>query len=437
MTTLLRVLSDDQRAQVHERTLRVLARTGVRVDTERGRRILSGAGATVDEETRVVRFPRALVEESLRVAPRRFTLGGRRPGWELPMNEGGCTLMVDGEAVHVWDAEGGVRRTATHDDWLAATRLIDALDEVGAYWRMVEAGLAGGTAGDAVRHWRETFGNFSKHVQDSAATPDEARWLVEVLQAVFGDRETLRRRRPFSFLLCPLSPLVLEGPYTDAYLETIGWEIPVAVMPMPLMGLSGPAGLLSTVVLGNCEVLATLCLVQAAAPGTPFIYAPALAVMDPRNGRFAGGAVEEALLGAATAEMARHYGLPVEASTGATDHHVPGIQAGYERAMGWTLPALAWPDILVGPGLLGGSTILSLEQLLIDVEVFRRCVRLRRGTVRRPTTGWRSCSTRSGRGAASWRSDRRGTPCAPGSGTSAGSAPTAPSSSGRRPAAPT
>ena len=29
------------------------------------------------------------------------------------------------------------------------------------------------------------------------------------------------------------------------------------------------------------------------------------------------------------------------------------------------------PDLMVGPGLLGGSTVLSLEQLLIDVEIFR------------------------------------------------------------------
>jgi len=45
------------------------------------------------------------------------------------------------------------------------------------------------------------------------------------------------------------------------------------------------------------------------------------------------------------------------------------------------LPALSWPDLLVGPGLLGGATILSLEQLLIDVEIFRRCRRLSSGVV--------------------------------------------------------
>ena len=32
---------------------------------------------------------------------------------------------------------------------------------------------------------------------------------------------------------------------------------------------------------------------------------------------------------------------------------------------------LGWPDILVGPGLLGGAIMLSFEQLIIDIEVFR------------------------------------------------------------------
>jgi len=89
------------------------------------------------------------------------------------------------------------------------------------------------------------------------------------------------------------------------------------------MGSTAPASLLSTLVQANCEVLAMLCLVQAAAPGTPFLYAPAPMVMEPHSGRFTSGEVEHALL--------------------------------------------------------GGSLTLCLEQLLIDVEVFRRCRRLHRG----------------------------------------------------------
>jgi trimethylamine--corrinoid protein Co-methyltransferase len=371
MKTRLQVLSEDERHQVHERSLHILANTGVRVDTERGRQFLGRAGAEVDEETHIVRFSQGLVEEALRLAPKGFTLGARRPGCDLKMNGGDCFLIPDGEAMFALDRETGERRPGRTADWLAGTRLADALDEIGAYWHMIEESDRGDSMGDYVAYLGDLFRNFSKHVQDGISSPEQAPWLLEVLQLVFGDKESIRRQHPLSFLLCPQSPLVIEGPYTDAYLALLGWDIPVAVMPMPLMGATGPGSLVSTAVLGNCEVLAMLCLIQAAAPGTPFIYAPALATMNPRTGGYSGGAIENGLMGAAAVEMGRYYGLPVEGTGIGTDHHVPSIQSSYERALNGLLPLLAWPDLLVGPGLLGGSMILSLEQMLIDVEVFR------------------------------------------------------------------
>jgi trimethylamine--corrinoid protein Co-methyltransferase len=72
MRTLLQVLSADERTQVHERTLRILAKIGARVDTAKGRHFLKEAGAEVDEDSHIVRFPRSLVEASLRLAPKEF-----------------------------------------------------------------------------------------------------------------------------------------------------------------------------------------------------------------------------------------------------------------------------------------------------------------------------------------------------------------------------
>jgi trimethylamine--corrinoid protein Co-methyltransferase len=375
----MQVLSEQERHQVHEQTLRLLVKTGVRVDTQRGRSILGGAGAQVDEHSGIVRFPMPLIENALQAAPKNFSLGGRRAGWCLPMNAEESTLLVDSQAIYVLDANTGRRRPPAFADWLMGTHLVDMLDDFGVYWCVVELGLAGNPMAHYVSYWRNMFRSFSKHVQESTENPEQTRWLLRVLEVVFGSREAVRQHKPFSFLLCPVSPLGMEGLYTDAYLETLGWEIPVAVMPMPLMGMTSPASLIGTLVLANCEVLATLCLVQAAGPGTPFIYAAVPSVVDPRTGRYGGGGIENALLGAGITEMARYYNLPVESSTGGTDHHVPGIQAGYERALNWVLPVLSWPDILVGPGLLGGSTILSLEQLMIDLEIYRRCKRLSDG----------------------------------------------------------
>jgi trimethylamine--corrinoid protein Co-methyltransferase len=258
MKTLVQVLSDDERRQVHERTLAVLAKTGLRVDTAQGRRFLGHAGAEVNEGTNIVRFPRALVEESLRLAPKEFKLGARRPDWDLIMNGGDCTLLMDGEAVFILDPGTGERRTATSADWLKATHLIDALDEVGIYWSMVEVEDRGDSMAEFVGYLRSVFRNFGKHVQDALSVPQQAPWLLEVLQAIFGDKETIRRTHPLSYLVCPQSPLIIEGPYTDAYLALTGWDIPLAVMPMPLMGATAPGSLIATTVIGNCETLAML-----------------------------------------------------------------------------------------------------------------------------------------------------------------------------------
>jgi len=379
LETIFKVLSEEEKADIHERSLKILAETGVRVETEKGRKILKSAGADVDENTNIVRFPRTLVEESLHLAPKKFSLGARRPGWDLPMNSGDCSLMPDGEGITVIDRKTGQHRPTTYNDWLESTRLIDALDEVGVYWATSELGEEDQSLAPTVRHWGQMFRNFSKHIQDSSSSAEESRWLLEILQLVFGDKETIRQKHPYSFLVCPQSPLIIEGQHTDAYLELLGLDIPIAVMPMPLMGGTGPGNMISMTILGNCEVLSMLCLIQTGAPGTPFIYAPALAMMNPRSGMYSAGAIENGLLSSAAIEMARHYELPVEGSGGGTDTYSPGIQASYERAINAILPMLSWPDLMIGAGLLGGSMILSLEQLVIDAEIFRMNKQAHRG----------------------------------------------------------
>jgi trimethylamine--corrinoid protein Co-methyltransferase len=382
--TYLRVLSDADRDQVHEKTVKILAETGVRVETDLGRDYLKKAGAEVDENTKIVRIPRKLLEESLQAAPKKFSLGARRPDWDLGMNEGECSLIADGEGISIIDHRTRKQRPATFADWLDATRMLDALDEVGVYWSMVEQGDKRGTLVDSVHYWINIFQNFSKHIQDSSPDASRSSWLLELLQVVFGDKDTIRDNHPFSFLVCPQSPLMIDALHTDAYLAMQGWNIPLAIMPMPLMGGTGPGNMISMTIQGNCEVLAMLCLAQAAEPGTPIIYAPALAVMNPRSGMYSAGAIEGGLLSCAAIEMGKYYQLPVEGTGGGTDTFNPGIQASYERAMNSLLGMLSWPDLMVGCGLLGGSMVMSLEQLVIDAEMFRMSKQAHRGI---PTQG--------------------------------------------------
>ena len=379
MKTSVQVLSQDERHRVHEESLNILEKTGVRVETPLGRRILRDAGAQVDDINQIVKFPRELVESSLELVTRDFVLSSRRPGHDLVMNGGGSALCLDGGGTMVLDSATGQRRPATYDDWEKITRLADALDEIGVYWCQVTPSDRGKTLGDTVDYMCRVFRGFSKHIQDSTKAVEEAPWFTEILQTVFGSKDDIKKNHPVSFLLCPQSPLSIDNNYTEAYLALKGWNISAAIMPMPLMGCSAPGNMISTIIQGNCEVLSILCLLQANEPGVPVIYAPALAVMNPRTASPSYAAVGFSIMGMAATEMANYYGLPSESSPGGSDAHILDFQNAHECAALAIPTMLSWPDIVVGIGMLDGSMVSSLEKMLIDVEVFRLAKYVHRG----------------------------------------------------------
>lgn len=379
MKTLYRVLSDQERHRVHEESLNILGNVGVRVETPIGRKILKNAGAEVDDSSKLVKFPKALVESSLKLISRDFTLSARRPGADLAMNAGESTLCLDGCGAMVLDSKTGQRRKALLADWKNVTRLADALDEIGIYWGQLDPSDIGSTMGDRVNFMCQIFRNFSKHVQETVSSTEEAPWYKEILQTIFGTKEEIRTKHPVSSLLCPQSPLIIDRIYTEAYLALKGLNIPAAIMPMPLMGATSPGNMISTIVQGNCEVLSMICLLQANEPGVPIIYSPALAVMNPRTATVSYASMEFSIMDAAATEMARYYGLPAESSPGGSDAHILNFQNAYENAIMSVPTILSWPDIVVGPGMLDGSMVSSLEKILIDVETFRLVKHAHRG----------------------------------------------------------
>jgi trimethylamine--corrinoid protein Co-methyltransferase len=379
MKTIFQVLSENECARIHEESLKILENTGVKVETPQGRQILKQAGALVDENTNIVKFPKELVESSLKQVTKDFVLSARRPSADLAMNSGESTLCLDGEGTMVLDSKTGQRRRATFADWKNVTRLADALDEIGIYWLQVDPHDIGSTMGDTVNYMCQIFRNFSKHVQDSTNSAEAAPWYTEILQTIFGTKEEIRKTHPVSYVLCPQSPLMIERIHTEAYLALKGLNIPAAIMPMPLMGATAPGNMISTIVQGNCEVLSMICLLQANEPGVPIIYSPALAVMNPRTATVSYASMEFSIMDAAATEMARYYGLPAESSPGGSDAHILNIQNAHENAVLEVPTMLSWPDIIVGPGMLDGSMVSSLEKILIDVETFRLARHAHRG----------------------------------------------------------
>jgi trimethylamine--corrinoid protein Co-methyltransferase len=368
-------LSDAQRDQVHAASLRILAETGVRFHGDRALPLLADAGAHVDREAGVARLPRSLVEAALASAPRDVVLGARNPALDFALPAKSTRYAIDGTAAFVIDFETGERRYGTRRDTVEALRVFQAADMGVMAWAPV-------TASDAPAETRalHEFGTMvrasSKHGQHELHTREQVPFLVDALAVVGGGATAVRERHPWSLIYCPVAPLVHDGPMLDAYLDLGALDLPVMIMPMPVAGTTGPAGLLANVALANAEALSAIVVFQLANPGRPVIYSSATGSMDFRSGAFLGGTPEMGIMSAALVTMGRSYGLPSTAAGCTSDAPGPGPEAVIEKLVTMLPPASAGADIVVGLGEVQGDQALVLEQILVDNELAHYVERL-------------------------------------------------------------
>jgi trimethylamine--corrinoid protein Co-methyltransferase len=371
-------LDGAERDQVHEASLRVLAETGVRFHGELALPLLAGAGAQVDAETGIARIPRALVEAALATAPRSFVLGARNPAHDYALPSPVTRYCIDGTATFAIDFETGERRYGTRRDTELGLRVFQAADLGVMAWAPVTASDApAGTR--ALHEFAGMIRHSSKHGQHELHTREQVPFLVEALTIAGGSAETVRARHPWSLIYCPVAPLVHDGPMLDAYLDLGELDLPVMIMPMPVTGTTGPAGLLANVALANAEALSAIVVFQLAHPGRPVIYSSATGSMDFRSGAFLGGTPEMGIMSAALVTMGRSYGLPATAAGCTSDAAEPGPEAVLEKLVTMLPPASAGADIVVGFGEIQGDQALVLEQILVDNELGRYVERLVEG----------------------------------------------------------
>jgi len=166
---------------------------------------------------------------------------------------------------------------------------------------------------------------------------------------------------------------------TEASIELGRAGIPVAIMPMPTAGGTGPATLAGTMVVNNAEFLGGLVIQEFASPGAPVVYAAAVGTIDFKTGANM-PSPESSLMHLGLNQVARYYDLPSEIGvTGGTAAKVLDTQAGYERARTILTHISTTPDIALGMGGLEGARMTSAEALVIDNEIIDYALRFVEG----------------------------------------------------------
>ncbi|MBE0528788.1 MAG: trimethylamine methyltransferase family protein, partial [Thermoleophilia bacterium] len=306
---------------LHDAALRLLETTGMRFESPRALAILKKAGATVDEGSDLVRLPRQLVEETLALAPREFTLGARDASCDLQVGSGFTYGTTDGCGVEVIDWRTGERRSSTKADLEAITRMQDCLGSISFWWPTVSAGDCGETA--QLHEMEAGWNNTSKHLMGMVQGETLARAAVEMATVVAGGAEELRRRPVMSDLIGTVSPLLHDKDGIEAGLVFAEAGIPVCYVTMPNLGTTAPATKAGAFVLGAAEIVAAAVLHELAAPGAPVAGSIMQIYADPRTALTMTSPLDDRCRFLAT-ELLHSFGIPALGPFGGTDAENPG-----------------------------------------------------------------------------------------------------------------
>jgi trimethylamine--corrinoid protein Co-methyltransferase len=366
----LEILTPDEIKKIHDATLWVIEKVGVRFPSKRALDIWASHGALVDTGKMIVRAKGELIEDALKSCPPVYSLAARDPLQNLLLDGNHVFVGTDGCGVEVIDLHTGQRRTSSLQDVREIALIADATEEVAFHWVPVSAQDMP-TRSRGLHEIKAIWENSTKHVQtESIYNEYEARAAMEMAELIVGGKDNLRKRPVLSLMQCSASPLGHDGGSLDAALVAAEYGIPTGFMTMASNLTTGPATLAGNLVVGNAEVIAGAALIQLAFPGAPVFYAAAQTASDLRTGAYTGGGPEDFLYGAATNVLSNYYNIPLSMGSFATGAKEPNWQAGVENSLSTFMACIAMSDMLLGVGFLHGSRIWSFAEMMMDCEIF-------------------------------------------------------------------
>jgi trimethylamine--corrinoid protein Co-methyltransferase len=307
------VLTREQIEKIHSYSLKILATTGIRVDSLRARKLFSKATGSSDVD-RVVRVPAELVDWALEAAPSTVNIYDRRGNMRFQLGDAEKVKTRFGIGVtnlYYQDPATDALTAFTRKHMELGTRLgsvlpgYDIISTIGII-QDVSPQLADlyGTL--------EMIANTTKPL---VILISEKQWVdgsLDLLEHLHGDLSA----KPFIIpYVNPITPLVLNQDTADKIFSAIERGLPLIYNNYGMSGATSPITPAGNLALLNAELLAGLVFSQLVKKGTPIILGSLPAGFDMQS--MAGLYTPETLmLNVACAEMMAYYDLPHSGTSG-------------------------------------------------------------------------------------------------------------------------
>ncbi len=371
------VLSKDEIRKIHQGSITVLMKKGVKVEADDLRDLFKKRGAIVDDSEQVVRIPEEIVMWAVEQAPSSFMIYGHDPKFKVKVDKKASLFCGLGTPTNMLDSKGNFT-PATLEDVRKHIILIDDLDNLTNDQMDIWPNDIPMTTihVEAVRIWaREARKPFGTGTLGYLASKD----TVDMTAMALGGIGELMKRPRLVGICSIVSPLKIDTAQGHGMKVFAEHNQPVIMAPEAMAGTTAPVTLAGLLVQHNAEVLAHITLSQIINPGAPVFWGTCSTVADMRTGNVALGSFETGLLSAAGAQIARFYDIPSRGVAGTTDSKVLDIQCGFERMMNLYLPYMAGINYITCLGTLERTVAGSHELMVLDNELAGMLKRLERG----------------------------------------------------------
>jgi trimethylamine--corrinoid protein Co-methyltransferase len=375
----LQLLSEEQIHFVHERSLTILNRVGVRVDSPRALEILlaaegvSPAPGSPEGGDRIV-FDGSLVEWALETAPSVISVHDRRGEPAFRVGEDRTRFGVGATNLFYQDPTTEELSRFSRSHMALSTSLAQDLPHFDFVSTM-----------GVVQDYSPETADLYCTLELIANTTKPIVLLIsdeDLFEAALDLGETLHpglSEKPFLIpYLNPVTPLVINEGTADKLMTTVERGLPVIYSNMGMAGMSTPITAAGTLALLNAELLAGLVLAQLTRPGTPVILGslPAFFDMKTLQDFFDPHSM---LANQACAEMMAHYGVPHAGTSGCGLGWSADLAAGGQLWTNHVLSLLGNSGLapFVG-GTLGSKAFSPLLTVYSD-DVIGQAVRLSEG----------------------------------------------------------
>jgi len=370
--------SDMQR--IHSTALDLLEKTGMAQAIPSMISRVCAKGGWMDDNERL-HYPRALVEDIIAGARRKFVLHGFDPRHDLEIGAQRVHTGTGGASPHMVDFETGLYRGSKLADLYDIARLVDRLDNIHWFTRSIVARDAVSPLDLDINTCYAAMMGTTKHIGSSFTNGNNVKVAVEMFDVALGGEGEFRKR-PFCAMNCchVVPPLRFAEESCEALEQGILAGMPALLLSAGQAGATSPAALAGSVVQAVAEVLAGLVFARLIDPDCRTLFATWPFVSDLRTGSMSGGSGEQAVLMAACAQMANFYDLPNSVAAGMTDSKIPDAQSGAEKGYTIALAAHAGANMIHESAGMHASLLgTAFESFVIDNDIIGAVLRTVRG----------------------------------------------------------